>query len=170
MSLILLFHLNCVKSKAIIRFIKRVYILKWLVFSIYLQVFILEKVKMTRSKRLLYIAVTLLGAVFVLIYRGSFWPFVRGHVGDWLVIQCMYLVARFWVSDRWRYYLAGAVFLSGVLVEVIKFFAAGSIPHTFIAEMTLGSIFDPLDLIAFALGVATVLIIEQAQSKPKLGT
>ncbi len=55
--------------------------------------------------------------------------------------------------------------LIGGLVEVIKFFAAGSIPRTFFAEMTLGSTFDPLDMIAFGLGLATVLLVERGLAR-----
>ncbi len=122
---------------------------------------------MSRSSRLLYIVATLVGAVFVLLYRGPFWPFIRGHMGDWLVVQFIYLIGRFWITDRWRFYWAGAVLLLGVLVEIVKFFAAGSIPSTFFAEITIGSVFDPLDMIAFALGVVTVLAVEQVQIRSK---
>ena len=121
---------------------------------------------MSRSTRFLYIAATLIGAVFVLIYRGPFWPFIRGHAGDWLVVQFIFLIARFWVGFRWRYYLAGGVLLLSVLVEVVKYFSAGSIPHTFFAEITIGSVFDPLDMIAFVLGIVTVLVVDQVQARP----
>ena len=116
---------------------------------------------MSSRIRILYIAATLLGAIIVLLYQGPGWPFVRGHMGDWLVVQFMYLVARFWISERWRFHLGIGVLLTGLVVEIVKFFASGSIPHTFLAEITLGSVFDPLDLIAFAIGVITVLVIEQ---------
>src|SRR5579862_2347897 len=119
---------------------------------------------MSRNRRLLYIGATLIGAVFVLTYKGPYWPFIRGHMGDWLVVQCIYMIGRFWVKDRWRYHLAVGILLLGVLVEIIKFFASGSIPQTFLAEMTIGSIFDPLDIIAFALGLITVLILEKLLS------
>lgn len=120
---------------------------------------------MSHSRRVVYMTALLLGAVLVLIYRGPFWPFIRGHVGDWLVVQLMYLIARVWISDRWRFHVAGGVLLSGVLVEAIKYFTAGLIPRTFFAEMTIGSTFDPLDIIAFALGLATVLIVEHKLSQ-----
>lgn len=116
---------------------------------------------MTQRQRGLYIAATLIGAVFVLTYRGVGWRFVRAHVGDWLVVQFMYLIGRCWIADRWRWLWAGVILLIGGLVEVIKFFAAGSIPHTFLAEMIIGSTFDPLDMIAFALGLLTVLWVER---------
>jgi hypothetical protein len=120
---------------------------------------------MSRSARFLYIAATLLGAVFILVYRGPYWTFVRSYGGDWLVVQFIYLIARFWIADRWRYHLAAAVLLLGVLVEVIQLLSAGLIPRTFVAEVTIGSTFDPLDIIAFALGLITVLVAEQIPSK-----
>jgi hypothetical protein len=122
---------------------------------------------MSRSVRLLYIALTLIGAVFVLTYKGAGWEFIRGHIGDWLVVQFIYLVARFWVSDRHRYVLAGGILLLCVGVEVVKFFTSGSIPRTFFAEITLGSTFDPLDMIAFILGLVTVLLVERFLSARK---
>ncbi|MBI1258804.1 MAG: DUF2809 domain-containing protein [Chloroflexi bacterium] len=119
---------------------------------------------MSRSARLIYIIVTLIGAVFVLIYRGAGWAFIRGHVGDFLVVQFIYMIARLWLADRWRYLLAGAILLLCIVVEIIKFFTSDSIPRTFFAEMTLGSTFDPLDMIAFILGLMTVLLIERLVS------
>jgi hypothetical protein len=121
--------------------------------------------EMSHSGRFRYIGVTLVGAVFVLLYRGPNWPFVRGYMGDWLVVQFIYLIARFWVSYRWRFHLAGSVLLLGLLVEVIQFVGAGFIPRTFVAEVTIGSTFDPLDMIAFMLGLATVLGVEQMLAK-----
>jgi len=120
---------------------------------------------MSRSRQHLYIAATLIGAVFVLVYRGPYWPFIRGHMGDWLVVQFMYLIARFRVSMRWRFHLAFGILLTSVVVEMVKYLAAGSIPHTFFAEITLGSVFDPLDMIAFVLGLLTVLVVEQMLSR-----
>src|SRR5258708_35058193 len=116
---------------------------------------------MSRSKRIVYIAVTLFGAAFVLVYRGPFWPFVRGYMGDWLVVQFIYLIARFWIGYRWRYALAVSVFLLGAAVEVIQLLAAASLPHTFVAEVTIGSTFDPQDIVMYALGLLTVLSTER---------
>ena len=115
----------------------------------------------SRSWQFLYLLIILIGAVFVLVYRGPYWPFVRGYIGDWLIVQFIYVIARFWISFRWRYPLAMAIFIVSLLVELIQFLAAGSIPHTFAAEVTIGSTFDPVDLAAYALGLATVLFTER---------
>src|SRR5260221_11668866 len=113
---------------------------------------------MSRYRRFLYIGATLVGAAFVLIYRGPYWPFVRSYMGDWLVVQFIYLIARFWISYRWRYYLAGGILLLGVLVEVIQLVGTELIPQSFMAEITIGSTFDPIDIVAYVLGLATVLV------------
>ena len=122
---------------------------------------------MSRSVRLIYITATLIGAIFVLTYKGAGWPFIRGHVGDFLVVQFIYMIARFWVTDRRRVHLIVAILLLCVAVEIVKFFTAGTIPQTFFAEMTIGSTFDPLDMIAFVLGLMTVLLLEKALSRRK---
>ncbi len=122
---------------------------------------------MSRSARLIYIAATLVGAVFVLTYKGAGWEFIRGHVGDFLVVQFIYMIARLWISDRWRVHLVVAILILCIGVEVVKFFTSGAIPRTFFAEMTIGSTFDPLDMIAFSLGLITVLLIERLFSRPK---
>lgn len=120
---------------------------------------------MSRPKQLVYIGIVLVGAVFVLVYRGIYWPFVRGHMGDWLVVQFIYLIGRFWISFKRRYYLAVGVLLFAFLVEVFQGITAGSIPHTLAIDLTLGSTFDFIDLIAYILGVATVLIIDTAMAR-----
>src|SRR5258708_30369422 len=115
----------------------------------------------TRTKPFLYLLIVLSGAVFVLVYRGPFWPFVRGYMGDWLVVQFIYVIARLWIAYRWRYQLALCVFLFAVFVEIVQLLTAGSIPRTFAAEVTVGSTFDPGDLLAYALGLVAGLLTER---------
>jgi hypothetical protein len=81
-------------------------------------------------------------------------------MGDWLVVQFIYLIARFWIGFRWRYRLGVAVLLFSLLVEIIQYFAAASIPQNVAADLTVGRTFDPLDIAAYVLGVATVLMVE----------
>jgi hypothetical protein len=114
-----------------------------------------------RSRQILYIIATLVGAVFVLVYRGPLWPYVRGYMGDWLVVQFIYLIARFWVPYRFHYALAAGVFLLGVTVEIFQLLATASIPRTFAAEVTIGSTFDPVDIATYALGVITIVLTER---------
>ena len=115
----------------------------------------------SRARQFGYLALILSGAAFVLVYRGPYWPFVRGYMGDWLIVQFIYGIARLWISSRWRYPLAVAVLLFSLVVELLQGLAAGSIPHTLAAELTIGSTFDPLDVAAYTLGVATALFTER---------
>jgi hypothetical protein len=116
----------------------------------------------SRARQLLYLAAVLMGAVFVLVYRGLLWPIVRGYGGDWLIVQFIYMIGRLWIGFRWRYRLAACVMLVGILAEVIQLLGAGVIPHTFAAEVTIGSTFDAIDIIAYALGLASVLAVDEA--------
>lgn len=127
---------------------------------------------MPPRNRLCYLIGTLIGAVFVLVYRGPFWQFVRGYAGDWLIVQFLYLIARFWIGVRRRYWLAAGIFVLSILVEVIQYLGAGVIPRNFLTEITIGSTLDPLDILAYAVGLVTVLLIEQvslARLKPHEG-
>jgi hypothetical protein len=116
---------------------------------------------LTRSGRAQYIAAILIGALFVLIYRGPLWPIVRSYLGDWLIVQLIFLIASIWVRERWHVFLAGAILMIGILTELIQLLGTDLIPHNFIAEITIGSTFDPLDVIAYTLGLATVLGINR---------
>ena len=123
---------------------------------------------MSRFQCLLYLGATLLGGVFVLLYRGPYWPIVRSYVGDWLVVQAIYLVGRLWLGFPRRYALAGAILLLGAATEIVQFVAGQSIPQTFIMEVTIGSTFDPFDVIAYGLGVVTVLLVDWWQERRRL--
>ena len=116
---------------------------------------------MSRAKQFQYLVIILIGAVFVLVYRGPYWPLVRSYMGDWLIVQLIYVMARLWISFRWRYLLTIAIVLFALVVEVLQWLAAGSIPQTLAAELTIGSTFDPLDAVAYGLGMATVLFTER---------
>ncbi len=122
---------------------------------------------MSRTQLGLYLAITLLGGVFVLVYRGPLWPIIRSYGGDWLVVQALYLVGRLVIGFRWRFHLAAAVFALGLLAEAIQFFSGASISRSLLAELTIGSTFDAGDLIAYGLGLMTVLLIEQRYMRPK---
>jgi hypothetical protein len=111
------------------------------------------------AKQLSTIGLILLGAVFVLVYRGIGWTYVRGYGGDWLIVQLIYVITRFWIGYRWRYQLALGIWLFALLVEIVQL--VGSIPRNLATELTIGSTFDPWDMLAYALGLVTVLLTER---------
>jgi hypothetical protein len=124
---------------------------------------------MSRFRCFLYLVATLIGGVFVLVYRGPYWPIVRSYMGDWLIVQAIYLVGRLWIGFPRRYLLAGAVLLLGIATEIVQFVSRGGIPQTFLMEVTIGSTFDPLDIAAYALGLVTVLLVDWWQARRFLG-
>jgi len=105
--------------------------------------------------------------VFVLVYKGPGHDFVRGFLGDVLVVQFIYLLARFVISFRYRFQLAAVVMLIGIATEILQYLSAGSIPRNIAAELTVGSTFDPLDIVAYAVGLMIVLVLDrQPKAQP----
>ena len=120
-----------------------------------------------RAKQFIYLAMLLMGAAFVLAYRGVGWTFVRGYMGDWLVVQFIYGIVRLVIGYRWRYALAAGIFAFALGVEVVQLIAAGSIPHTFAMEVTIGSTFDPGDVAVYGVGIVTALMTERVWKPEK---
>jgi len=120
---------------------------------------------MSRTIHILYLLCLLGGAAFVLLYRGPLAEFIRGYGGDWLIVQVIYLVARFRVQVRYRFYLAVAVFIFAVGVEIFQFVFAGSIPNNLAADLTVGRTFDPGDIVAYGLGLVVVVLVDRPVSK-----
>jgi hypothetical protein len=116
---------------------------------------------MSRSFHILYLLCLFGGAAFVLLYRGPLADFIRGYGGDWLIVQVIYLVARFWVPVRWRLRLAVAVFIFAVGVEIFQFVFAGTIPSNLATDLTVGRTFDPADIVAYLLGVVVVVLLDR---------
>jgi hypothetical protein len=95
-----------------------------------------------------------------LVYKGAEHEFVRGYVGDWLIVQLIYVLLRLWIAFNYRYRLAGVVMIIAFVVELVQYATAGMIPRTTVTELTIGSTFDPGDLVAYTFGLATVLLID----------
>jgi hypothetical protein len=116
---------------------------------------------MSRTIHIVYLLCLLGGAIFVLLYKGPGADFVRGYGGDWLIVQVIYLVARFWVQVRWRLHLAAVVFIFAVGVEIFQLVFAGAIPRNVATELTVGSTFDLGDIVAYGLGLIMVLVLDR---------
>lgn len=120
---------------------------------------------MSRTIHILYLLCLLGGAIFVLLYKGPLVEFIRGYGGDWLIVQVIYLVARFVVQIRWRLHLAVAVFIFAVGVEIFQFVFAGVIPSNLAADLTVGRTFDPGDIVAYFSGMVVVVLMDRSQDK-----
>ncbi len=88
-------------------------------------------------------------------------PFIRGFLGDVLVVPLLYsfLKTIFLFSSK-KTMLAVLTF--AFLVEFLQFFRLGEILNiqSKVLLTILGSVFDPLDLVAYFLGFLIILFIE----------
>lgn len=119
-----------------------------------------------KTKHILY--TLLLVGVEILIALFHFHPFVRGFVGDVLVIFLLYhLVATF-------FYLTSEKLLLGVLlfsygIELLQLAgiseAFDNTPH--VLKIITGTTFDPWDLVAYTVGGILLLAFQKIQKKKK---
>ncbi len=95
-----------------------------------------------------------------------FHRFVRGFLGDLLVIPLMYYLLRTISSLKHRPTIL-LVLLIGFITEVFQWLSL--IQHLEIndsfARLVLGNTYDPLDLLAYVLGAILVLVIEKIRSQ-----
>lgn len=113
-----------------------------------------------RRRRLaVIVVVTLLGAAFVLAYRGPGWRPIRAHGGDLLVPPFLLAAAGLltpW-SLRTRVAITAALTVGTELVQAL----ALPLPPGFLIDLLIGRTFDPLDLLAYAVGLAAAVAIER---------
>ena len=91
--------------------------------------------------------------IAVLVYRGPGWRFTRGHVGDVGAAMVVYaaLLAAF---PRWRtraHVFACLGITTAVELGQLVWYSVG---RTTAGALVLGSVFDPIDLAAYAAGTA----------------
>jgi hypothetical protein len=111
---------------------------------------------LTRSRRrrtYLVAATALTLALAVLVYRGPGWHFTRNHVGD-VAAAMLVLAGLTFAAPRLRMrVLAPTSFAACTLVELGQTLWSG-LAGTAVGEFVLGAVFDPIDLLAYALGTA----------------
>lgn len=94
----------------------------------------------------------------MLVYRGPGWRPLRAHGGDVAVIPFLYFALG--MVTRWspasRAWLVGSVALGIELLQTLHL----PVGRGLAAELVLGSTFDPLDLLAYAVGLALALAAE----------
>ncbi len=109
------------------------------------------------------IATALLFGLLLLIFFFSPTPFIRSTVGDYVVVIWLYTGALALRPSLPPLPLGAAIFGLSLSVETMQ---AGVIQRFFdtsnrLVEATLGSTFDPVDILAYFLGVATVVLIDR---------
>ncbi len=98
----------------------------------------------------------------IIFVWGDAFPFIRVTCGDFLVVMFMYssLLVLF---PKLKSLIAGAIIL--VVAFSVEFLQMGVIGKLFdtdskLIEATLGSTFDPHDLLAYFLGVLIAVVVD----------
>lgn len=93
--------------------------------------------------------------------------FVRPYVGDYLVVILMYCAVRTFVQAApWK--MALGVLLLAYAIEVLQYFRLVDrlgLSENTLAKTVIGYGFEWWDLLAYTLGVATVLLLERPKRK-----
>ena len=106
----------------------------------------------TRRRRAYLVAAVGLALAFaVLVYRGPGWHFTRGLIGDMAAAMVVLAVLACVAPQLRMRVLAPIGFAVCVLVELGQTMWPG-LAGTAIGEFVLGSVFDPVDVLAYAVG------------------
>ena len=117
-------------------------------------------------RRRLAIAIAACFAVgaFVLRYRGPGRAIVRGHLGDVAIVALLYFALALWTPRRraLRAASVGALAAGTELAQLVL----PPMRRSLAIDLTVGRTFDPVDLAAYALGLALAVVIERAWVHP----
>ena len=118
----------------------------------------------------LFALILFLVEVFIALYVHD--GFVRPYVGDYLVVMLIYCAARTFIKIS-TVKLAIAVLLFSYLIEVLQFFNIVDrlgLSGNKLAKTVIGYGFEWIDLLAYTLGIVTVLILERGNRANRLIT
>lgn len=110
-----------------------------------------------------FIAAVLLFVTEVLIALYVRDTFVRPYFGDYLVVILLYCFVRSFVQAS-PVKVAIAVLLFAYLIETLQYFQIVNrlgLQHNRVARTVIGYGFDWRDLLAYTLGIITVIIVER---------
>ena len=95
--------------------------------------------------------------------------FVRPYVGDYLVVMLIYCAVRTFIKAN-PVKIALAVLLFAYLVEVLQYFRIVDrlgLSGNLVAKTVIGYGFEWCDMLAYTLGVLTILLVEKTINKKK---
>jgi len=117
-----------------------------------------------KKKYALLTLIVLIVEICIAIYH--FYPFLRGFLGDVLVIILLYTFLKtfFVIKDK---KLIGGILLFAFLIEILQFFKLTELLHieSKILKIILGSTFDVWDLFAYLLGGFAISIFQNKRKK-----
>ena len=123
---------------------------------------VFQFVMLTFSFRYFFFALILfLVEVFIALYVHD--GFVRPYVGDYLVVMLIYCAVRTFIKIS-PVKLAIGVLLFSYVIEVLQFFSIVDrlgLSNNKLAKTVMGYGFEWIDLLAYTLGIVTVLILER---------
>ncbi|EHB68477.1 DUF2809 domain-containing protein [Paenibacillus lactis] len=124
------------------------------------------------SRRLVYFSLSLMCIIFciLIVLLFSEMPFIRGLVGDVIIVVFIYYFIMT-LKDFNSIYVVIFTLVLAFITEVLQYFHFASIlglQHNKIAQLIIGSIFDPMDMIAYTIGGIVAFIIDtKIIKKPK---
>jgi hypothetical protein len=122
------------------------------------------------KKRFIYTALSLTvllcgtGVAFFINQR----TFFRGFAGDILIVIFIYSSVKVILKDRSPFQIAAGVFSFALFVEFIQYTGIPMRfnPGSMITVLTLGSTYDPLDILAYAIGIVVIYVIDKLLIHP----
>ena len=116
------------------------------------------------KRRIVYILLTIICfAICVLIVAlFSQARFVRGFIGDVVIISLMYFLIKVFIDAK-PLMLALFTLTAAFVVEFLQYFRIIDflgLEHSRVARIVIGSVFDPMDLLAYFIGAILVYAID----------
>jgi hypothetical protein len=88
--------------------------------------------------------------------------FIRGFIGDAVIVMMMYFF--FMIFYRFNTFCLAAIILifsfSIEFMQYLRIFSDNGLEDNPVIKLIFGSVFDPLDLLAYAIGVTTAMFID----------
>ena len=114
-----------------------------------------RKVNNERRVFALMAILSLLSGLLIFFFTHN--GFLRNYAGDIVAVTFLYSLLRASLRPKART-AAIVVFAAAALIEVLQ--ALVTLPHSAITTLTLGSTFDPLDILTYLLTALAVFLLD----------
>ena len=94
---------------------------------------------------------------------------IRPYIGDFLVVIFLYCLLRCFIKIS-ILHAAISVFIFATIIEILQYFNWVQwfhLEHNVIARIVMGTSFEWLDILAYALGTVAIIIIEHVIRRKK---